>query len=160
MKSAKIIHKLCKRCGLTERYASTGTCVACHKVASKKYVAENPEKRKASNKKYNDKNLEKVRAGKKKWRVENPEKMSACQKKWREENFPLRRYYVAKYRADKRKQTPPWAALEVIKEIYRNCPDGKEVDHIHPISKGGLHVDYNLQYLSKHDNRVKNNNIL
>lgn len=40
-------------------------------------------------------------------------------------------------------------------EIYANCPEGHEVDHIHPLSKGGLHVPWNLQYLLVVDNRSK-----
>ena len=49
--------------------------------------------------------------------------------------------------------------LNKIKEIYKNRPKGFEVDHIHPISKGGLHVEYNLQYLPKSANRSKGNKI-
>lgn len=44
-------------------------------------------------------------------------------------------------------------------EIYSNCPLGYEVDHIHPLSKGGLHVPWNLQYLSINENRSKGNKL-
>ncbi len=64
-----------------------------------------------------------------------------------------------RYQMRKKQQMPPWANLDKIKEIYLNCPKGYEVDHIHPISKGGLHVDYNLQYLTISENRSKNNKI-
>lgn len=40
-------------------------------------------------------------------------------------------------------------------EIYANCPEGYEVDHIHPLAKGGLHVPWNLQYLPLSENRSK-----
>lgn len=50
--------------------------------------------------------------------------------------------------------------LEVIKEIYRNCPKGYHVDHIIPISKGGLHHEDNLQYLTPHENRSKGDKII
>ena len=59
------------------------------------------------------------------------------------------------YMMRKTRQTPPWANIEKIKKIYMTCPDGYEVDHIWPISKGGLHVDYNLQHLTIKDNRNK-----
>ena len=59
----------------------------------------------------------------------------------------------------KRQQMPPWADLDKIKEIYKNRPKGYHVDHIHPISKGGLHVHYNLQYLPAIENIKKSNKI-
>ena len=34
-------------------------------------------------------------------------------------------------------------------------PEGHEVDHVIPLSKGGLHHEGNLQYLLKLDNRRK-----
>ncbi len=61
----------------------------------------------------------------------------------------------AKYRAKMIAQTPNDADLAAIKEFYRNCPQGYEVDHIIPISKGGLHTLSNLQYLTIRENRSK-----
>jgi hypothetical protein len=65
------------------------------------------------------------------------------------------RFNKAKYRARLKNQIPPNADLESIREFYRNCPPGYEVDHIIPISKGGLHTLENLQYLTKSDNCSK-----
>lgn len=65
-----------------------------------------------------------------------------------------------RYRARKYAQTPPDADFEQIKEMYRNCPEGYEVDHIIPISKGGLHHQDNLQYLTPDENKRKGNKIL
>lgn len=45
--------------------------------------------------------------------------------------------------------------------VYINCPKDQEVDHILPLNNDricGLHVSWNLQYLSRADNAVKNNN--
>jgi len=67
---------------------------------------------------------------------------------------------TANYRAKKHNQTPDNADLEAIKKFYANCPKGYEVDHIIPISKGGLHVLENLQYLTISENRKKHNKIL
>ena len=66
----------------------------------------------------------------------------------------------AKYRATKYAQTPPDVDRKAIQEFYANCPKGYEVDHIIPISKGGLHHIDNLQYLTVTENRRKNNKIL
>jgi 5-methylcytosine-specific restriction endonuclease McrA len=72
----------------------------------------------------------------------------------------LTREASAHYRAQLRNQTPPWADRKAIKEYYRLCPKGYEVDHIIPISKGGLHDLPNLQYLTIRENRSKGNKIL
>lgn len=44
-------------------------------------------------------------------------------------------------------------------EIYQTCPEGYEVDHIIPISKGGKHHPDNLQHLTISENRRKHNKI-
>ena len=61
------------------------------------------------------------------------------------------------YRA--RLSTPCDADLIKLKEIYQNCPEGYEVDHIVPLSRGGLHHQDNLQYLTRQENRSKSNKI-
>lgn len=66
----------------------------------------------------------------------------------------------ANYRAKLRNQTPANVDRNAIKEFYKNCPIGYEVDHITPISKGGLHSIENLQYLTKNENRRKSAKIM
>jgi 5-methylcytosine-specific restriction endonuclease McrA len=66
---------------------------------------------------------------------------------------------VQAYRQRKYSQTPPNADKKLIFEIYNNCPKGYEVDHIIPISKGGLHHQDNLQYLTAQENRKKSNKL-
>ena len=66
----------------------------------------------------------------------------------------------ARYMAKKKNQTPPDADIRAIQQFYLNCPAGHEVDHIIPISKGGLHSLENLQYLTVTENRKKSNKIL
>lgn len=60
-----------------------------------------------------------------------------------------------RYQARKKKLYPPDANAEKIKEIYANCPDGYEVDHIKPLARGGLHHQDNLQYLPWLENKRK-----
>ena len=63
-------------------------------------------------------------------------------------------------------RTPTWANARKLAAFYVACPDGKEVDHIVPL-KGlidgrpvsGLHVHWNLQYLTPTQNRKKKNRI-
>ncbi len=57
-------------------------------------------------------------------------------------------------------RTPIWANMDKIQEIYCNCPDGYHVDHIVPLrgnNVSGLHVEYNLQYLTAEQNLIKSN---
>ena len=67
-----------------------------------------------------------------------------------------------KYHTLKIKALPKWANLDKIKEIYKNCPKGYQVDHIIPLQGKnvcGLHIETNLQYLTPSENRIKGNRI-
>lgn len=64
------------------------------------------------------------------------------------------RYYAKRFG-----QTPSDADQGRIKAFYAACPDGHEVDHVIPISRGGLHHQDNLQYLPMRDNRRKGNKL-
>jgi 5-methylcytosine-specific restriction endonuclease McrA len=64
-----------------------------------------------------------------------------------------------RYMAKRKNQTPENVDIKALQQFYKNCPDGYEVDHIHPISKGGSHTLENLQYLTISENRKKSNKI-
>lgn len=66
----------------------------------------------------------------------------------------------ARYMARKKFQTPADEDLKALQEFYANTPEGYEVDHIIPLSKGGLHSLSNLQYLTQSENRKKSAKIL
>jgi len=80
------------------------------------------------------------------------EKINAKRKRSRE--CSMRYYGLRKY------QTPHDADLTAVKKFYKNCPEGYEVDHIMPVSKGGTHSINNLQYLTRSENRRKSNKII
>jgi 5-methylcytosine-specific restriction endonuclease McrA len=61
--------------------------------------------------------------------------------------------------AKRKNQTPKDADIKALQKFYINCPAGYEVDHICPVSKGGLHTLENLQYLTASENRKKSNKI-
>jgi 5-methylcytosine-specific restriction endonuclease McrA len=62
--------------------------------------------------------------------------------------------------AKRKNQTPTDVDIKKLQEIYLKCPNGHEVDHVIPISKGGLHSPENLQYLTVSENRKKSNKLL
>ena len=75
------------------------------------------------------------------------------------------RWYTPYRKGLKTQATPKWlseAQIAEIKQIYETCPYGYEVDHIIPINGKevrGLHVPWNLQYLTIGDNRRKSNKV-
>jgi len=62
--------------------------------------------------------------------------------------------------AKRKNQTPNDVDIKSLQQFYMNCPTGYEVDHIVPISKGGLHILENLQYLTISENRKKSNKLI
>ncbi len=73
-----------------------------------------------------------------------------------------------KYKAKKLNQTPANIDMSKIQEIYSICAQMNSIsinckwhiDHIHPLSKGGLHHQDNLQILDSVANIKKGNKIL
>lgn len=110
------------------------------------------------------KHKEKIIASASKSQIKNKDKRKKYLKKygkfWRKNNPHKNNYKSNLYRARKLKATPKWVDLNKIKEIYINCPKGYQVDHIVPL-KGklisGLHVPWNLQYLTPKENFKKGN---
>jgi 5-methylcytosine-specific restriction endonuclease McrA len=47
----------------------------------------------------------------------------------------------------------------IARELTEQTGIKHEVDHIWPISKGGPHLPWNLQFLTKEENRKKSNKI-
>lgn len=50
--------------------------------------------------------------------------------------------------------------MEKIRLFYDACPSGMVVDHVIPLQGAlvsGLHVEYNLQYLTRSQNAAKKN---
>lgn len=76
---------------------------------------------------------------------------------------PARLHYRRK---DVKNRTPPWVMGKDLMAVYSKCPKGMHVDHIVPL-KGlvdgrpvsGLHVPWNLQYLTPAENHKKYNRV-
>lgn len=131
------------------------------KEYAKQYRELNREKFKLANKKYYYKNLAKEQERN---RLKSKKsKQYANIKKYRAKHSGIANFYNKLREASKLKATPKWLTqkqLNEIKEIYINCPIGYVVDHIIPLqgkNVRGLHVSWNLQYLTKKENSIKNN---
>ena len=88
--------------------------------------------------------------------------MAEYQKNYYIKNHHMMAFKKALRRSRKRQATPFWSDLDKIKEIYANCPENLTVDHIIPITSPfvcGLHVSWNLQYLTRSENSKKGNRI-
>lgn len=115
-----------------------------------------------------------------KWCQENRERFNERARVYQRNNRPLMRLVEKRY-LDKnpmrrkvkstlfkkrlRQSTPKCLKKSLLKElgeIYRNRPEGHDVDHIIPLNGKdvcGLHVPWNLQYLPSSLNRSKGNKI-
>lgn len=94
------------------------------------------------------------------WQQNNRDKVCATMQLYRKRHPNYNKTQVSLRRARIKNAIPIWANLEKIKDFYRFCPVGYEVDHIIPLRGkyvSGLHVEGNLQYLSKTENRSKSN---
>lgn len=123
-----------------------------------KWYKENKERHNANSKKYQENNKERLARLRQEYYQENKSYFAEQGKKWRKNNPHLTTAYVRLYNLAKIKRTPPWADIKAIIEFYKNCPEGYQVDHIHPLQGkliSGLHVIENLQYLTPAENHSK-----
>ena len=140
--------------------ASSRASHAKNRDYPKKRYAANREKLKLESLEWARLNPEKANERSRKWRLANPVKALSSTTKWRTNNPEIYRKIVRIQQAARRACMPKWADRAAIKSIYDNCPPGYQVDHIIPIkgkSVCGLHVEYNLQYLTASQNFKKSN---
>jgi len=109
---------------------------------------------------YQRNRLRKLEYAKNRRELLGPKALAENQKNYYLKNHHMMAYKKALRRSRKKLATPIWADLDKINEVYANCPDGMTVDHIIPITSPivcGLHVSWNMQYLTRSDNSKKGN---
>lgn len=166
---------VCKTCGDTKpifdfyMHKSTGNprahCKACIYQMQRDYAKRKPEIVKASaaksSKEYRKRHPEKVSEQFSTWREARKEDLNKRTAEWRKANHGAVNHYKAKRRALSRLATPSWANVAEIKEIYAEAKaKGLVVDHCIPLRGKdvcGLHVEYNLQLMTRHENAKKYN---
>jgi len=150
--------KLCGRCGEDDQEAFSPAqayvCRPCVKATNRAWKVANPERNLANKRRWCKENAAHEKARQAKYQKDNSEDIAARKRKWGKENKGLVASLSAKRRAKRRAQTPEDANLPLIKALYTRAAWLKEnfgvdvhVDHIKPISKGGLHTMENLQLL-------------
>lgn len=152
--------KTCTKCGDTKdcseftKQASNKTgyrsrCKVCSRQDYKKYAAENREK---------------IAKGNREWFQRNKVVELEKRRQYKKDNQAYFNAHEAKRRGQKKAQTPEMSETEkfMIDGLYliasvlsRSCGESFHIDHIQPISKGGLHTFENLQILSAEENLRK-----
>jgi hypothetical protein len=141
----------------TTKDGRRGDCIVCHQKSAKNYFLRNKER---------------FKQYRSLWLHKNPKKAATASAKWAKNNRPKLNARDSQRRASEVKATPSWlSAIQKaqIQETYdvalaKTVQTGivYEVDHIHPL-KGdglsGLHVPWNLQVISRLENRSKGNKL-
>lgn len=126
-----------------------------HKDRIKQYRNENKSAKSEYDKRYRAKNRDRLSEYRSQYYRDNKKRLNDYRKEHYENNKQDYIANSAKRKADKRNQTPDFANLKLIAAIYKNCPEGYHVDHMIPLSMGGLHHESNLCYLPASINMAK-----
>jgi len=168
---AKKVGKHPDECRLIRRTAEE---IRALRLAGKKdYYLRNKEKCVAWARQSVLRRREEVAAYQLEWRAANKERKAANDKLWRQKNAGRVNWYSGNRKRAEKRAAPPWLTGDQWAEIqsfYERAANltilngvQYEVDHIEPIQgkhSCGLHVPWNLQVITRSENRSKSNRIV
>jgi len=96
------------------------------------------------------------------WDRQNKEKRAEYWQRFKVNHPEAYHENILRRRESMKVAMPGWVDKKALSEIYKNRPEGFHVDHIVPLrgeNVSGLHVPWNLQYLSAEENLKKSNKI-
>ncbi len=147
-------------CHPNKTHKAKGFCANCY---ANQLYHKYSERQIAKSSEYHRQHKEQHSLASRNWQKRNPERARQNSAKWSRSHPGQVSAMAAIKKARKLQATPKWLPrdqIEEIKQIYINRPDGFHVDHIYPL-KGvgscGLHVPWNLQYLTAKENITKGN---
>lgn len=170
--------KTCRTCNIDKStadfYNATGkhtfrsACKPCYNTQVKQNLLMHPRSREQNRRnqaEFRKNNPEYNKLQLREFHAANPDYNKLSLRKWRKDHPDRNRLKKANERAVKYQAMPKWLTAEdrvELRLIYKNCPDGFHVDHIIPLrgkEVRGLHVPWNLQYLTPEENMKKNNKV-
>jgi hypothetical protein len=158
--------KLCRK-GLHWYPITDKQCRECKNKNKREWDQNNIDKTRKMTKRWQQLNRERMREAQNRWNLNHPDRRRKMNERWAKENPGKVTAITAKRRAVKKKALAAWANADTIKKIYdkakylsKTTGIPHEVDHIYPLQSKymcGLHVENNLQILTKSENSSKNN---
>jgi hypothetical protein len=137
------------------------SCIECKKIISKDYHVRHRDEELRKSAEWRKLNSDKLIEYNQNYYKENKEKEIARALKWTKENPESVRISRLKATTNRNLRIVGWTDFDNIKEFYQNMPEGMTEDHIIPLQGkkvSGLHVSWNLQYLTHKQNSEKHNN--
>ena len=134
----------------------------------KKYYSKNSEAVLTRNKQYREKNAESIKKHKSEYYLNNKEKLASYKKTYYQtpHGKAMANKARRRWRAIKRKQLHPFhnykveTQLDLSRQRVEMCLGvDHDLDHVWPLSKGGLHHIENLKIVPSSINSRKNNNM-
>jgi len=163
----------CRRGHICERRVRCYSCLECHNAwqnanrdheRRREYYRNNKSRENENSRKYHAKNKDRRRQYAREYAVQNPELRYLNGKRWREKNPNYRQQYRQKNRAKyliyienrRTRQLGTRLSKDLAVKLLKSqrgkcdCCGGKlgndyQLDHIIPLSRGGPHIDSNIQ---------------